>query len=90
MVDDHELVRKIEQEVALIGGSLEPEPDRLELEREVVAEGTVEAQVRLVLVAEERAQRAQERKHRRLPASLLLDEAARGRSNDALERILGG
>src|SRR4029453_9868063 len=29
VVDDHELVRKIEQEVALIGGSLEPEPDRL-------------------------------------------------------------
>ncbi len=60
MVDDDELVREIEEKVALVGRSLEAEADRLELEREIVAEGAVEAQVRLVRVVEERAERPQE------------------------------
>ena len=60
MVDDDELVREIEEKVALVGRSLEAEADRLELERKVVAEGAVEAQVRLVRVVEKRAERPQE------------------------------
>src|SRR6185312_11459144 len=86
VVYDDELVRKVEDEVALRGLALEPEPDRLELKGEVVPEGTVEAEVRLVRVAEECDQRAQQREDRRLPAPRLLGEPLARCANRAFER----
>src|SRR5690606_3106994 len=47
-VGDDEPVGQVEDEVALVGGALRPLPDRLELEGQVVAEGAVEAEVRVV------------------------------------------
>lgn len=43
---DH-LVGEVKDEVALVGRALDGEPDRLELERQVVAERAVQAQVRV-------------------------------------------
>ena len=53
MIHDDQLVRQVQDEVALIRRALELEPHRLELEGQVVAEGAVQAQVRLVLVEEQ-------------------------------------
>ena len=78
MVDDDQLVGQVEDQLALVGGPLEPETDGLELEREVVAEGPVEAEVRFVGMVEEVDERPQHREHRGLPAALLLGEARRG------------
>src|SRR5439155_9065308 len=90
MVDDDQLVWEIQNKIALFGRSLEAPADRLELKRQVVAEGAVEAEVRLVRVMEEGAERAQEREHRRLPTALLLGESACGRSHCAVQPLLGG
>ena len=54
VVDDDQLVRQVQHEVALVRRPLEPQADRLELERQVVAEGAVQAEVRLVGMVEER------------------------------------
>jgi len=89
MVDDDQLVREIQNKIALVGRSFEAEADRLELKRQVVAEGAVEAEVRLLRVMEERAERAQEREDRRLPTALLLGESACGRSHCAVQPPLG-
>ena len=88
MVDDDQLVRQVEDEVALIGRALELEPHRLELEGQVVAEGAVQAQVRLVLVEEQVDEGPQEGEHRGLAAALLLGEAPRGRPHLALDDVV--
>ena len=46
VVDDDDLVRQVQDEVALVVRTLEPQSHRLELEDEVVAERAVEAEVR--------------------------------------------
>ncbi len=50
MVDDQDLVRQVEHKVALVSRARLLEPDRLELENEIVAEGAVEPEL-LVLWA---------------------------------------
>src|SRR3989441_1484609 len=90
VVDDHQLVREIQDKVALFGRSFETKPDGFDLERQVVAEGAIEAEVRLLGVMEERAERAQEGEHRRLPTALLFGESTRGRANCAVQHLLGG
>jgi hypothetical protein len=75
VVDDHELVGQVEHQVALVVGPGDPQRDRLELEREVVAERAVEAEVGVVGRAEQVSQRADHGEQRGLAAPLLLLEA---------------
>ena len=86
MIHDDQLVRQVEHEVALIRRAREPQAHRLELEGQVVAEGAVEAEVRLVRVVEEVDERAQHGEDRRLAAALLLGEAPGGRAHLARRR----
>ena len=67
MVDDQDLVGQIEHEVALALLALEPVVDRIELEGEVVAEGAIEAEIRILVGPEQRGDGAQHREHRRHP-----------------------
>ena len=85
MVDDQDLVGQIEHEVALARRAFEAAAQRLELEREVVAEGAVEPEVRIRVGREEIDDRAQHREHRRLPAALLLREASLGHAHVAAQ-----
>ena len=73
-VDDHDLVREIEDEVTLRGIAPLGERDRLELEGQVVAEGAVQPELHLEIVTEEINQRAHDAKDGVLPAALLLGE----------------
>jgi hypothetical protein len=75
VVHDDQLVREIENEIALGGRALEPEADGLELKRQIVPECAVEPEVRLAGMVEEIDQGTQHREHRGLPAALLLREA---------------
>ena len=59
VVDDQDFVGQIEHEVALAFGALQRIVDRVELEGEVVAEGAVEAEVGILVGAEERGDGAQ-------------------------------
>ena len=72
-VKDPDLVRQVQHQVTLGRGTVKPEPDRLELEREVVAERPVQAQVR-VLAPERRRDLPQRGEHRGPAAALLLGE----------------
>ena len=72
-VQHPDLVRQVQHQVALGGRAIEPRPDRLELERQVIAERPVQAQVR-VLAAERRGDLPQRGEHGRPAAALLLGE----------------
>ena len=72
-VQDPDLIRQVQHEVALGRGTIQPEPDRLELERQVIAERPVQAQVR-VRAAQRRRDLPQRGEHRRPAAALLLGE----------------
>jgi hypothetical protein len=89
VVDDHELVGQVKDEVALVGRPLEPQPERLELKGQVVAEGAVQPQVGVVGRVEQLDQRAQDREDRRLLRALLLGEAA-GRRADLPGQLVAG
>src|SRR5204863_1239569 len=84
MVDDQDLVRKIEDEVALILGARQFEPHRLELEHQVVAERAVEAEMLVLRTSEQVVQGAQYRKDAGLTAALLL-----GKPDIALAHLAG-
>src|SRR5205814_8249978 len=87
MVDDQDLVRKIEDEVALVLGARQFEPHRLELEHQIVAERAVEAEMLVLRTSEEVVQGAQYRKDAGLTAALLLgksDIALAHRARDAV------
>ena len=88
MVHDDQLVRQVEDEVALLGRALELEPHRLELKGQVVAEGAIEAQVRLVLVEEQVDEGPQEGEDRGLAAPVLLGEAPGGCPHLALDDVV--
>ena len=60
----------------------QPQAHRLELEGQVVGEGAVEAQVRLVGMVEQGDQGPERGEHRRLAAALLLDEPSFRRAHD--------
>src|SRR5207253_8288895 len=79
------LVGQVEDEVTLDGRSLQPELDRLELECEIVGEGAVEAEMGLVLGAEEGDERPQDGEDRWLPATLFLGEPPCGNPDLALD-----
>ena len=89
MVDDQDLVGQIEHEVALALRALQRVLDRVELEGEVVAEGAVEAEIGVLVGAEERGQRAQHGEHRRHARALLLGEDAAGLGHDQRQAALG-
>ena len=72
-VDDVDLVRQVQHQVPLAVRPVLPERDRLELERQVVAERPVQPQVRVV-AAERGDDLPQRAEHRRLPRPLLLGE----------------
>ena len=78
VVDDQDLVGQVEHKVALVRGPRQPQPHRLELKDEVVAEGAVEPEMLVFTAAEQSDERAQHRKHRGLAAALLLREALGG------------
>ena len=89
MVHDDQLVGQVEDEIALIGGARQARADRLELEREIVAEGAVEPEVRLLGVPEELDQRAQQREHGGLTAPIFFREAARRCAHRHRDRVVG-
>ena len=72
-VQDPDLVRQVQHQVTLGGRAVEPAPHRLELERQVIAERPVQAQVRVV-AAERRDDLPQRGEHGRPAAALLLGE----------------
>ena len=72
-VEDPDLVRQVQHQVALGRGTIQPEPDRLELERQVIAERPVQAQVR-VLAPQRRRDLPQRGEHGRPAAALFLGE----------------
>src|SRR5204862_368237 len=74
MIDDQDLVRQIEDEVALILGARQSKAHRLELEDEVVAERAIEAEMLVLGTPEQIVERAQHREDARLPAALFLRE----------------
>ena len=78
---------QVEDQVALIGGARQARADRLELEREIVAEGAVEPEVRLLGVPEELDQRPERREHRGLAAPVFLREAGRRWANRHRDRV---
>ena len=75
VVDDQDLVGKVEDEIALVIGPRQPQLHRLELEHQIVTEGAVEPEVLVLGAAEQIDQRAQNREHRGLPAAALFREA---------------
>ncbi len=75
MIDDQDLVRQIEDEIALILGARQSKAHRLELEDEVVAERAIEAEMLVLGTPEQIVERAQHREDARLPAALFLREA---------------
>ena len=87
MIDDQDLVRHEEHQVALVRGALEAQLHRLELVGEVVAEGAVEAEVLVLVVAEELDDRAQQAEDGGLPAALLLGHNLRRQMHAAREAI---
>ena len=64
VVDDQDLVGQVQHEVALVGGARQPEPHRLELEHQVVAERAVEPEM-LVLRTGEQVDQARAAPRRR-------------------------
>ena len=89
VVHEEQLVGEVEDEIALVGRARPPRADRLELEREVVAEGAVEPEVRLLGVAEERDQRTEHREDRRLAAPVFFRETRRVRARGHRHRVVG-
>jgi hypothetical protein len=89
VIDDDQLVGKIENEVALLGAPGQPLPDRLELEREIVAERAVQAQVWLVAMVEERDDGAEHGEDRRLSAAFFLGEPPGRLAHDARHDVVG-
>ena len=77
-------VGQVQHEVTLVRWPGVPEPHRLELERQVVPERAVKAQVR-VRPGERGDDLAQRREHRGPPAPLLLGERANGLRYDHLD-----
>ena len=75
MIDDGDLVGQIEDDVALVRGAREALADRVELEREIIAEGAIEPEMRAFGVAEQRDEGTHRRKGCRLTDALLLGEA---------------
>ena len=76
MVDDDQLVRQVEDEVAPVLRARDAALHRLELVGEVVSEGAIEAELSVLAAAEEIAQRAHQREDGGLPASILLTKSA--------------
>src|SRR3990170_344728 len=76
VIHDDEVVRQIKDEVALGRGALEPETQRLELQRQIVAKSPVEPEVRIVGAVKKVNEGAKDAEYRGLPASLLLGETA--------------
>ena len=90
MVDDQQLVGQVEHQVTLVLGAGKPQRNRLELEGEVVAERTVEAEVGVLGRAKQLDQRPHHREHRGLAAALLLVETAAGRGDGAGDTVSVG
>ena len=72
-VQDPDFVWHVQHQVALGRGAVKPEPDRLELERQVIAERPVQAQMR-VLAPQRRRDLPQRGEHGRPAAAFLLGE----------------
>src|SRR5205814_2864927 len=88
MIDDQDLVRQIEDEIALILGARQSKAHRLELEDEVVAERAIEAEMLVLGTPEQIVERAQHREDARLPAALLLREARVALAHLARDMVL--
>ena len=65
MIDDQNFIRQEQHHVALVVGTLQLQLDRIELEGEVVAEGTVKAKVGIFLRKEQVGNGAKDSEHRR-------------------------
>ena len=81
MVDDEDVVGQEEHEVAVTLVARHGEPNRIELERELVAERTVEPEMGVVRAAEQIDERAHHREQRRLLAAQLFREPFVGDPN---------
>ena len=81
VIHHDEFVGQVEDQVALAGRPFLTQGDRLELEREIVAERPVQPEVRLGGAGEEFDDGAQQGEHGRLAAAFLLGEPFRGRGD---------
>ena len=88
MIDDQDLVRQIQHQIALVRGPRQTQPHRLELKHEIIAEGAIEPEMLVLTAAEQIDQRAQQRKHRGLAAALFFRKALGGRGDLAGDPLL--
>ncbi len=90
MIDDQDLVRQIQHQVALIIRARQAQLDRLELEHQIVAERAIEPEMLVFGTGEEVAERPQYRKHAGLAAALLLREAGVAGADRAVDAAVAG
>src|SRR5262249_23197621 len=87
VVDHDQVVGPVEAQTGRLGRPRTAELDGLELEREIVAEGAVEPEVRVRRAREQVAHGADDRQRRRLAGPLLLREAGGG-ERDRSDRLV--
>ena len=87
MIHDDELVRQVEDHVALVIRATLPEFNGLELKREIVAEGAVQPEVDVVGAPEDVDDGAEHREDAGLLAALLLGDALRRGSEHRSESV---
>src|SRR5262249_24685596 len=77
MIHDDKLVGNVEDKVTLIGRSILMQPQRLELQSEIVTESSIQPEVVVFRTSEEIHNNADDPEDRRLFAPLFFSEAAR-------------
>ena len=85
-VQREQLVGEVQDQVTLVPGAVAAEPDRLELEGQVVAERTVQAEVRAV-ARERGGHLAQRGEHGGAPAPVFLGDQPGQLGDDHLDRV---
>src|SRR5690606_8629658 len=89
VIDDENFVGNIEDDVALAGGPFEMQLHRVELEGEIVAEGTVEAEIAVVFGAVKVGDRAQHGEDGGRTGALFLGQDGVGLGNPEIHPRVG-
>ena len=90
MVDDQNLVRQVEHQVALAFGALQRIIDRVELERQIVAERAIEAEIGVLVGPKQCRDGAQNGEDRRYLAAFLFGENPSRRCDGEPDQVAGG
>ena len=89
MIDDKDLVGKIEDEIALIAETRQTQRHRLELEHQIVAEGAVKPEMLVLRARKQIDQRAQHREDRGLPTAFFFGKALLAFANLPRDAVVG-